>query len=178
MSFWKSTDLSLTSARWSPRAAAVWAPRPEERVLIDKRLNEEGNMRITSLFTVGIACAISGLLAGLGLAWAAVGLDTYVDENGFIDVQTLTCDQLANTYQEDANALANWYSGWYNGLAKKHFYHLSRVAGVEHELIVWCEAHREKRIIEVWGSSLMKLVDPDELRLNSKWFSRAASRLV
>ena len=108
-------------------------------------------MRITSLFTVGVTCAIAGLLAGLGLAWAAVGLDTYVDQNGFIDVQTLTCDQLANTYQEDANALANWYSGWYNGLAKKHYYHLTRVAGVEHELIVWCEAHREKRIIECLG---------------------------
>ena len=54
-------------------------------------------MRKTSLITVAVACAISGLLAGLGLAWAAVGLDTYVDQNGFIDVQTLTCDQLANT---------------------------------------------------------------------------------
>jgi HdeA/HdeB family len=108
-------------------------------------------MRKTSLITVAVACAISGLLSGLGLAWAAVGLDTYVDQNGFIDVQTLTCDQLANTYQEDANALANWYSGWYNGLAKKHYYHLTRVAGVEHELIVWCEAHPEKRIIEGLG---------------------------
>ena len=29
--------------------------------------------------------------------------------------------QLANTYQEDANALMSWYSGWYNGLAHKHY---------------------------------------------------------
>lgn len=82
-----------------------------------------------------------------GAASAAVGLDAYVDKNGFIDVQELTCDQLANTYQEDANALANWYSGWYNGLAKKHYYHLSRVPGVEHELIVYCKANRDKKII-------------------------------
>ena len=46
-------------------------------------------------------------ISRLGACVGAVGLDTYVDENGFIDVQTLTCDQLANTYQEDANALAN-----------------------------------------------------------------------
>jgi hypothetical protein len=33
-----------------------------------------------------------------------VPLSSYADANGFIDVQTLTCGQLANTYQEDANA--------------------------------------------------------------------------
>jgi hypothetical protein len=46
-----------------------------------------------------------------------VPLSAYADANGFIDVQALTCGQLANTYQEDANALTSWYSGWYNGLA-------------------------------------------------------------
>jgi hypothetical protein len=56
-----------------------------------------------------------GSAAILGTLSAAsadpVGLDAYVDANGFIDVQTLTCAQLANTYQEDANALTSWYSG-------------------------------------------------------------------
>ena len=55
-------------------------------------------------------------------------LSTYADANGFIDVQTLTCGQLANTYQEDANALTSWYSGWYNGLAHKHFADFKRAA--------------------------------------------------
>jgi hypothetical protein len=99
-------------------------------------------MRIASIVT---AAAVISTMAGM--AWAAVGLDTYVDKNGFLDVQELTCDQLANTYQEDANALAYWYSGWYNGLAKKHYYHLTRVGGVEHQLIVWCKAHRDQKII-------------------------------
>lgn len=84
------------------------------------------------------------------VAWSAsatVGLDAYVDKNGFLDVQALTCDQLANTYQEDANALAFWYSGWYNGLAKKHYYHPARSKGVEHELIVYCKQHRDQKII-------------------------------
>lgn len=92
--------------------------------------------------------ALALLPLGSLTAHAAVGLDSYVDANGFIDVQKLTCDQLANTYQEDADALANWYSGWYNGLAKKHYYHLSRVPGVEHQLIVYCKANRGKKVIE------------------------------
>lgn len=48
-------------------------------------------------------------------------LSTYTDAKGYLDVQAFTCSQLANTYQEDADMLAAWYSGWYNGLAKKHF---------------------------------------------------------
>ena len=93
------------------------------------------------------AMAIAAATTMAAPASATVGLDAYVDKNGFIDVQALTCDELANTYQEDANALANWYSGWYNGLAKKHYYHLSRVPGEEHALIVYCKAHRDETII-------------------------------
>jgi hypothetical protein len=95
--------------------------------------------------------AATALIAGTTLGssvMAATGLDTYVDKNGFIDVQTLTCAQLADTYQEDANALANWYSGWYNGLAKKHYYLLSRVKGTEHEVIVFCKEHPDMKIIK------------------------------
>jgi len=90
---------------------------------------------------------VAAVFALTGGAWAAVGLDTYVDKNGFIDVQALTCAQLADTYQEDANALAIWYSGWYNGLAKKHYYHYARVAGEEHMVIVYCKKHRDEKII-------------------------------
>jgi hypothetical protein len=77
-----------------------------------------------------------------------VPLSAYVDANGFIDVQTLTCAQLADTYQEDADMLAAWYSGWYNGLAKKHFMDVKKGAKVEHEVIVFCKANRDKKIIE------------------------------
>jgi hypothetical protein len=79
---------------------------------------------------------------------APVDLSAYVDANGFLDVQTLTCAQLANTYQEDADALTTWYSGWYNGLAKKHFLDYKKGRVVEHEVIEYCKAHPEKRIIE------------------------------
>ena len=46
---------------------------------------------------------------------AQVDLSSYADAEGFLDVQALTCAQLANTWQGDADMLASWYSGWYNG---------------------------------------------------------------
>ena len=77
-----------------------------------------------------------------------VSLSEYVDKNGFIDVQALTCAQLANTYQEDADMLMTWYSGWYNGLAKKHYFHLDRGVALEHQVIVYCKANPKKKVIE------------------------------
>ncbi len=81
-------------------------------------------------------------------AQSAVPLSTYADARGYLDVQKLTCAQLADTYQEDADALTAWYSGWYNGLARKHFANISRGKVVEHEIIVYCKANREKKVIE------------------------------
>lgn len=81
-------------------------------------------------------------------AQAQTPLTSYVDANGFIDVQALTCAQLAGTFQEDADALSAWYSGWYNGLAKKHFLDLKRGKVVEHEVIMYCKANPGKKIIE------------------------------
>ena len=90
-------------------------------------------------------------VAMLALAGAAqadpVDLSAYADANGFIDVQALTCGQLANTYQEDANALATWYSGWYNGLAHKHFADFKKGKIVEHQVIEYCKAHPDEKII-------------------------------
>src|ERR1700736_2661973 len=63
----------------------------------------------------------AGLVVTISAAFAQVPLSSYVDAQGFIDVQKLTCAQLAGTFQEDADMLATWYSGWYNGLAKKHY---------------------------------------------------------
>jgi hypothetical protein len=76
-----------------------------------------------------------------------VDLSAYADANGFIDVQALTCGQLANTYQEDANALTSWYSGWYNGLAHKHYADFKKGRIVEHQVIEYCKAHPEQKII-------------------------------
>src|ERR1022692_2510442 len=93
------------------------------------------------------------ILAAMGLAIAGssvqaqVPLSAYVDANGFIDVQQMTCAQLAGTFQEDADMLTTWYSGWYNGLAKKHFIHVTRAKLFEHEIILYCKANPGVKII-------------------------------
>lgn len=79
---------------------------------------------------------------------AQTDLSAYADANGFIDVQKLTCAQLAGTWQQDADMLTTWYSGWYNGLAKKHFFHLTRSKELEHEVILYCKANPGIRIID------------------------------
>jgi hypothetical protein len=81
-------------------------------------------------------------------AVAQVELKTYTDGNGYLDVQKLTCAQLAGTFQEDADYLAAWYSGWYNGLAKKHMLKVDRAKALEHEVIVYCKANPGKKVIE------------------------------
>ena len=90
----------------------------------------------------------AALLAFAGDAKAQVELRAYADANGFIDAHKLTCAQLAGTFQEDADMLTAWYSGWYNGLAKKHFMDLRRGKLVEHEVIVYCKANPGRLIIE------------------------------
>ena len=85
-------------------------------------------------------------------ASAQVELQSYADANGYIDVQALTCAQLAGTFQEDADLLTTWYSGWYNGLGKKHFINIARSREAEHETIVFCKANPSVKIIKAMGS--------------------------
>jgi hypothetical protein len=93
-----------------------------------------------------LGCIATAALCGV-LKADPVELSTYADANGFIDVQKLTCGQLANTYQEDANALTSWYSGWYNGLAHKHYADFKKGRIVEHQVIEYCKGHPEQKII-------------------------------
>ncbi|WP_371852125.1 HdeA/HdeB family chaperone [Bradyrhizobium brasilense] len=99
-------------------------------------------------FVSQIGLSLGALVISIASVHAQVPLSTYMDSKGFIDVQALTCAQLANTYQEDADFLAIWYSGWYNGLAKKHFAHITRTKSGEHEVIVYCKAHPELKVIQ------------------------------
>jgi HdeA/HdeB family protein len=81
-------------------------------------------------------------------AAAQVELKTYANADGYVDVQALTCAQLANTFQEDADYLTVWYSGWYNGLAKKHMMKVDRARELEHQIIVYCKEHQDKKVIQ------------------------------
>ena len=93
-----------------------------------------------------LAASIAALL-GAG-AQAQTPLSAYADADGMIDVQKFTCAQLAGTFQEDADALGIWYSGWYNGLAKKHYFNLPRVKEGIHKVIVHCKANKDKKVIQ------------------------------
>ena len=80
-------------------------------------------------------CAMT--LLGAGAAQAQVELNTYADAKGNLDIQKLTCAQLANTFQEDADFMTVWYSGWYNGLAGYSKLKVDRAKELEHRVIVY-----------------------------------------
>ncbi|MDU0342985.1 MULTISPECIES: HdeA family protein [Bosea] len=102
-------------------------------------------MRTLILATAAlVGCFISS-------ANAQVELKTYADANGYINVQKLTCAQLAGTFQEDASLLMTWYSGWYNGLGKKHFINVPRAKEAEHEIIVYCKDNPKVTVIKAIG---------------------------
>jgi hypothetical protein len=99
-----------------------------------------------------LATATAILAAASSRVHAQTDLTAYADANGYIDVQALTCAALAGTWQGDADRLttwySGWYSGWYNGLAKKHYFDIARSKELEHEVIVYCKANPQIRIIE------------------------------
>jgi len=103
----------------------------------------DGMRKILISATIGLAVT----LAGSG-AKAQVDLSAYADPEGFLDIQALTCAQLAGTWQDQADLLSSWYSGWYNGLAKRHYMDIRKGREAEHELIVYCKANPQLRIIQ------------------------------
>jgi hypothetical protein len=90
----------------------------------------------------------AALVASTVMSQAQVELKNYADAKGYIDVQQLTCAQLAGTFQEDADFLGVWYSGWYNGLAKKHAINVARTKAGIHNVIVYCKANPTKKVIQ------------------------------
>jgi HdeA/HdeB family len=91
--------------------------------------------------------AAMDVLMACDFAHAKVQLNTYADAKGNIDVQKLTCAQLANTFQEDADFMTVWYSGWYNGLANFNKMKIERAKELEHRVIVYCKANPDKKVI-------------------------------
>jgi hypothetical protein len=66
----------------------------------------------------------------------------------------LTCAQLAGTFQEDADFLGVWYSGWYNGRNKNHMINVVRTKDGIHDVIVYCKANHDKKVIDAVQSVL------------------------
>lgn len=68
------------------------------------------------------------LAASIALAALTTGASAQVplatEKEGRVNVHALSCAQLAGTFHADA--LAMYYAGWYNGLAKKHGFNVQR----------------------------------------------------
>ena len=97
------------------------------------------------------AVAIMAALTVVGSATtstAQVELKTYANEKGYVNIRTLTCAQLAGTFQEDADFLGVWYAGWFNGRSKKHMINVGRTKDGIHNVIVYCKANPSKKVIE------------------------------
>jgi hypothetical protein len=114
------------------------------RNAVRTRDKQEDEMR---KILISAAVGLVVTLVGSG-AKAQVNLSEYADPEGFLDVQALTCAQLAGTWQDQADLLASWYSGWYNGLAKRHYMDIRKGREAEHELIVYCKANPQLKIIQ------------------------------
>ena len=100
-------------------------------------------------------CAMT--ILGVGAAQAQVDLSTYADAKGNLDVQALTCAQLAGTWQEDADFLTVWYSGWYNGLADYSKMKVDRAKELEHRVIVYCKAHPDDKVVDAVDAYVKKV---------------------
>ena len=95
-----------------------------------------------------VLIASATLAASASAAQAQVDLKTYADEKGYINVKALTCAQLANTTPDDANFLGVWYSGWFNGHMKRHAINIQRTKDGIHEVIEYCKANPDKKVVE------------------------------
>ena len=112
----------------------------------------------TSTTLCRVAFAASALLAASASAsQAQVSLSTYADEKGYLNVKALTCAHLANTFQEDADFLGAWYSGWWNGHLKRHSVNVARAKEGIHEVIVYCKAHPDDKVVDAVDAFVKKV---------------------
>jgi hypothetical protein len=101
--------------------------------------------------------AAAALVASASASRAQVELKTYMDDKGYLNVRALTCAQLANTYQEDADFLGAWYSGWWNGHMKRHSINVARTKQGIHEVIVYCKANPDAKVVDAVDAYVKKV---------------------
>jgi len=111
---------------------------------------EESEAMVSSKIYRVAMVAASALVAAASASQAQVPLTTYMDAKGYLNVRALTCAQLANTFQEDANFLGAWYSGWWNGHLKRHSINIDRAKQGIHEVIVYCKANPDAKVVDAY----------------------------
>jgi len=78
-----------------------------------------------------------------------IPLSQYADANGNIDVQRLTCGQIADAAIEDSSFFLSWYSGWYYGNEKKRGINPARVRYVIRSVVDYCKSNRDRKLTDV-----------------------------
>ena len=78
-----------------------------------------------------------------------VDLTKFADPKGSIDVQQLTCGQLAMASQADTDFILLWSSGWYRrGLAKSTPSTCRGSREGIRNVIAYCKANKDKRVVQ------------------------------
>jgi len=122
-------------------------------------LNQEESEAMVSSKKYRVALvAASALVAAASAAKAQTPLTSYLDAKGYLDVRALTCAQLAGTFQEDANFLGAWYSGWWNGHLKRHSINIDRAKQGLHEVIVYCKANPDAKVVDAVDAYAKKVM--------------------
>ena len=116
----------------------------------------------------GALIAAAGLIASVSASQAQVELKTYMDDKGYLNVRGLTCAQLANTFQEDADFLGAWYSGWYNGLAGYSQLKVDRAKELEHRVIVYCKEHPKTKVITAMDINIKLMRKEQGIKVNDE----------
>jgi HdeA/HdeB family len=78
-----------------------------------------------------------------------VPLSKYADANGNIDVQRLTCGEIADASFEDSSFFLSWYNGWYYGNEKKRGINPARVRYVIRSVVDYCKSNRDRKLTDV-----------------------------
>jgi HdeA/HdeB family len=78
-----------------------------------------------------------------------IPLSKYADANGNIDVQRLTCGEIADASVEDSSFFLSWYSGWYYGNEKKRGINPARVRYVIRSVVDYCKSNRDRKLTDV-----------------------------
>lgn len=89
-------------------------------------------------------------------AQTAVDVAKYADAKGDINALTLTCGQLADASQEDAEFLGAWYVGWYSGQTKKTAINVASAKAAMPGLIVYCKANKDRTVATAIDAVLKK----------------------
>jgi hypothetical protein len=70
------------------------------------------------------------------------------DANGNIDVQHVTCGQLADASPAESELVLAYFSGWYGGVAKRRGINLARVRYAIRTVGDFCKVNRDKSLVQ------------------------------